>query len=50
MALKKKNVFQGFMPDDYVPSGDQQIVKYLLGKIMSYRDYNMSWSAQNVIN
>jgi len=32
MALKKKNVFQGFIQEDYVPSADQQVVKYLTGK------------------
>ncbi|CAG7734237.1 unnamed protein product [Allacma fusca] len=32
MAKVKKNVYQEFMQDDYVPEGEQQVVKYLSGK------------------
>jgi hypothetical protein len=36
MALKKKNVFQGFMQDDHIPTAEQQIVKYVMGKTLKY--------------
>jgi len=34
MSLQKKNVIQEFIKEDYVPSGNQFIVKYCIGKCL----------------